>query len=373
GKKIPAEMQAQKEKLLKGFVAGGLTDKKAQELWGLIEPFAAYGFNKAHAASYGQLAYQTAYMKANYPIEYMTAILTAESGDTEKISEIITESKRMKLPILPPDVNASFGDFTIVDVAGDGRVSIDSTRHDFAKSEIRFGLYTIKNLGKDIADAIIEERESNGKYKSIADFLERIRHKNLNKKSFEALVKVGAMDGLGERGQMIANTEEALEYNKAQKNEMSGQESLFGMMADTSSVPSLRLKPSEKAPQSTCLAWERELLGLYVSGHPLDDHRDKLEKIGSTVEGIKKLKDGAMAVVGGIIEDIRPILTKKGDKMAFVKLTDATGTIELVLFPEAFFTHKEFFENPDRCIKVKGKISERNGEKTMIVERVKEL
>jgi len=359
GKKIPAEMQAQKEKLLKGFIDGGLSEKKAQELWHLIEPFAAYGFNKAHAASYGRLAYQTAYMKANYPIEYMTAILTAESGDTEKISEIITESKRMRLPILPPDINASFGDFTIVE--------------KFNIQEIRFGLYTIKNLGTDIADAIIAEREENGKYKSLVDFLDRIRHKNLNKKSFEALVKVGAMDAFGERGQMIANTEEAMEYNKAQQQEMSGQESLFGMMADTSSVPSLRLKPAEKAPQSTCLAWERELLGLYVSGHPLDDHRDKLEKIGSTVESIKKLRDGAVAVAGGIVEDIRPILTKKGDKMAFVKLTDATGTIELVLFPEAFFANKEFFETPDKCIKVKGKISERNGEKTMIVERVKEL
>ena len=181
------------------------------------------------------------------------------------------------------------------------------------------------------------------------------------------------MDAFGERGQMIANTEEAMEYSKAQGKEMSGQESLFGMMADQSSVPALRLKPAEKAPQSTCLLWERELLGLYVSGHPLDDHRAKLERIGSTIEGIKNLKDGAVVVAGGIVEDIRPILTKKGDKMAFVKLTDATGTIELVLFPEAFFAHKEFFENPDKCIKVKGKISERNGEKTMIVERVKEL
>ncbi len=373
GKKIPAEMQAQKEKLLEGFVGHGLTEKKAQELWHLIEPFAAYGFNKAHAASYGRLAYQTAYMKANYPIEYMTAILTAESGDTEKIAEIITESKRMKLPILPPDVNASFGDFTIVDIDKDGHISEDSTRHDIAKSEIRFGLYTIKNLGKDIADAIIAEREEHGKYKSFADFLERIRHKNLNKKSLEALVKVGAMDGLGERGQMIANTEEALEYNKAQKQEMSGQESLFGMMADTSSVPSLRLKPAEKAPQTVCLAWERELLGLYVSGHPLDDHHEKLTAIGTTIEGIKKLKDGAPVIAAGIIEDIRTIVTKKGDKMAFVKLTDASGTIELVLFPEALFAHKEFFETPDKCVKVKGKISERNGEKTMIVERVKEL
>ncbi|MEK7568746.1 MAG: DNA polymerase III subunit alpha [Patescibacteria group bacterium] len=359
GKKIPAEMQAQKEKLLKGFVSGGLSEKKAQELWLLIEPFAAYGFNKAHAASYGRLAYQTAYMKANYPVEYMTAILTAESGDTEKIAEIISESKRMKIPILPPDVNASFGGFTIV----------DEDKHQ----EIRFGLYTIKNLGTDISDAIITEREENGKYKSFADFLERIRHKNLNKKSLESLVKSGAMDGLGERGVMLANTEEALEYNRAQGKEMSGQESLFGQMSDQSSVPALRLKDASPAAKRDMLIWEKELLGLFVSGHPLDDHRTKLETIGTTIESIKTLRDGVPAIAGGIVEDIRTILTKKGDKMAFVKLTDMTGTLELVLFPEALFAHKEFFEAPDRCIKVKGKISERNGEKTLIVERVKEL
>jgi len=360
GKKIPAEMQAQKEKFINGCINHSKwPEKKAKEVWEWVEPFAAYGFNKAHSASYGRLAYQTAYMKANFPIEYMTAILTAESGDTEKIAEIITESKRMKLPILPPDINASFGDFTIVDMSG--------------TQEIRFGLYTIKNLGTDIADAIIAEREEHGKYTSLANFLERVRHKNLNKKSFEALVKVGAMDALGERGQMIANTEEAMEYNRAQGSEMSGQASLFGMMADQSSVPVLRLKQADKAPQSMCLGWERELLGLFVSGHPLDDHREKLEKLGTTIESVKALRDGAVAVTGGIVEDIRPILTKKGDKMAFVKLTDASGTLELVLFPEAFFAHKEFFEVPDKCIKVKGKISDRNGEKTMIVERVKEL
>ncbi|OHA83015.1 MAG: DNA polymerase III subunit alpha [Candidatus Yonathbacteria bacterium RIFCSPLOWO2_01_FULL_47_33b] len=359
GKKIPAEMQAQKIKLLEGFVAGGLTQKKADDLWALIEPFAAYGFNKAHAASYGRLAYQTAYMKANYPVEYMTAILTAESGDTEKISEIITESKRMGIPILPPDINASFGGFTIIDRDG--------------HAEIRFGLYTIKNLGTDISDAMIAEREENGAYKSLADFLERIRHKNLNKKSLEALIKSGAMDAFGERGQMLANMEEALEYNKAQGQEMSGQASLFGMMADTASVPTLRLKPAEKAAKRDCLIWEKELLGLYVSGHPLDDHKDKLATIGTTIESVKTLREGTVAVAGGIVSDIRTIMTKKGDKMAFVKLTDGTDTLELVLFPEALFAHKELFEATDRCIKVKGKISDRNGEKSLIVERVKEL
>ncbi|KKU80417.1 MAG: polymerase III, alpha subunit protein [Parcubacteria group bacterium GW2011_GWA1_47_8] len=371
GKKIPAEMQAQKEALLAGFIKGGLTQKKADELWALIEPFAAYGFNKAHAASYGRLAYQTAYMKANFPIEYMTAILTAESGDIDKITEIITESKRMGIPILPPDINASFGRFTIVDVLpastnADGQAS-------GTHQEIRFGLYTIKNLGTDISNAIIEERESNGKYKSFSDFLERIRHKNLNKKSLEALIKSGAMDGLGERGAMLGNMEEALVYNRAQGAEAPGQASLFGGLSDQSSVPSLRLKPTEKATKRNMLIWEKELLGLYVSGHPLDDHKDKLATIGTTIESVRALHEGATAVAGGIVSDIRAILTKKGDKMAFVKLTDATGTLELVLFPEVFFANKEFFETTDRCIKVKGKISERNGEKSLIVERVKEL
>lgn len=359
GKKIPAEMQAQKEKLLKGFVEGGLSQKKADELWALIEPFAAYGFNKAHAASYGRLAYQTAYMKANFPVEYMTAILTAESGDTEKIAEIISESKRMKIPILPPDINKSFGGFTIVDNDG--------------AQEIRFGLYTIKNLGTDISDAMIEERVANGPFVSLADFLERIRHKNLNKKSYEALVKSGAFDGFGERGIMLANTEDALAYNKAQGKEMSGQESLFGGMADKSSIPALRLKPAAPAEKRDSLAWEKELLGLYVSGHPLDDHREKLASIGTTIESVKTMRDGMVAVVGGIVENVHSILTKKGDKMAFVKLTDATGTLEVVLFPEVLANNKALFETTDRCVKVKGKISERNGEKSLIVEKVKEL
>lgn len=360
GKKIPAEMQAQKEKLLKGFVEyGKLTKKVADELWALIEPFAAYGFNKAHAASYGNVAYQTAYMKANFPVEYMTAILTAESGDTEKIAEIISESKRMGIPILPPDVNASFGGFTIV-------------KKDEVE-EIRFGLYTIKNLGTDIADAIIAERKQGDTYTSLTNFLERIRHKNLNKKSYEALVMSGAMDGLGERGIMLANTEEALAYNRAQGESAQGQASLFGQMTDTRTIPTLQLKPATPAAKKDMLMWEKELLGLFVSGHPLDAHREKLEVLGTNIEKIKMLREGNAAVAGGIVEDIRVILTKKGDKMAFVKLADYSGVLELVLFPEVFFAHKEFFEHPDTLIKVKGKISERNGEKSLIVERVKEL
>lgn len=154
---------------------------------------------------------------------------------------------------------------------------------------------------------------------------------------------------------------------------MSGQASLFGIMEDQTTVPTLKLKPADKAKKTEMLAWEKELLGLFVSGHPLDEFREKLEAIGTTIEKVKTLKESNPAIIGGIVEDIRVILTKKGDKMAFVKLTDFSGTLELVLFPEVFFAHKEFFETSDKCIKVKGKISERNGEKSLIVERVKEL
>ncbi len=359
GKKIPAEMAAQKEKLLNGFITGGLSEKKANKLWLLIEPFAAYGFNKAHAASYGRLAYQTAYMKANYPVEYMTAILSAESGDTEKIAEIIHESKRMKIPILPPDINTSCGGFTV----------IDNNQH----KEIRFGLYTIKNLGTDIADAIITERVAGGLFKSFSNFLERIRHKNLNKKSLESLIKVGVMDTLGERGEMLTNTEEALNYNREHNKEVVNQASLFGMMNDQSSVPIFKLKQSQPASKHDRLNWEKELLGLYISGHPLDDHQEKLEKMGTTIESIKLLNDGIVTITAGMIEEVRIINTKKGDKMAFAKLTDYVGTIELVLFPEVFASNKNLFEISDRCLKIKGKLSDRNGNKTLIVEKVKEL
>jgi len=362
GKKIPKIMQEQKVKLIEGLVGKGMSPKKADELWKLIEPFAAYGFNKAHAASYGRVAYQTSYMKANFPTEYMTAVLTADSGDTDKIAEIITECKRMKIPVLPPDVNESFGGFTV----------IKPESKDYT-DKIRFGLYTIKNLGTDISDAIINERKENGRFDSFTDFLERITHKNLNKKSLEALIMSGAMDKLGERGQMLANVEEALVYNKDQSDETKNQSSLFGAMEDQSSVPTLRLKDSPPASKTDMLAWEKELLGLYISGHPLDEHREKLEKRSADIQKIKEKSDGAIVVAAGIVEDIREINTKKGERMAFVRLSDYNESIEMVVFPGVYFSYKDMFEEKEKCIKVKGRISERNGDKSIIVEAVKEL
>ncbi len=368
GKKIPAEMEAQKGKLLEGLVKNGMSQAKADELWKLIEPFAAYGFNKAHAASYGKVAYQTAYMKANFPAIYMSAVLTADSGDVEKIAEIIAECKRMNIPVLPPDINESFEGFTVVSNRGGVGKGITE-----GGDKIRFGLTTIKNFGEGIATSIIEERKRGGKFKSLADFLDRIKDKNLNKKSLEALIKAGAMDEFGERGVMLKNLENILTYNKEKNKNGDNQDSLFGLMKDTSTIPSLKLEPAEPATASEKLAWEKELLGLYISGHPLDKFSEKLSGKDSNIKKIiEEAKESMPVVFGGIVEDVRSIQTKKGDNMLFVKISDMSGSIECVVFPRVFQEFKDFFV-PEKCIAVKGKISMRNGAVSVIADKAKSL
>ncbi len=357
GKKIPAEMEAQKKHLLEGFVEHGMTEKKAQELWALIEPFAAYGFNKAHAASYGRVAYQTAYMKANFPVEYLSAILTAESGDTEKIAEIIAEAKKMAITVLPPEINASFADFTVVNnsnVPGEGI--------------IRFGLLTVKNFGSDIADAIIAERKARGEFKSITDFLERVTHKNLNKKSLEALIKCGAMDNFGERGQLLANMETMLAYNKERQN-IGAQVSLFGELPAQSL--SLTLAPAPKAEQIEKLKWEKELLGLYVSGHPLERIQDRIDKSGMSIKKIREeMKAGFPVTFACIVEEVKVILTKKNEQMAFIKVGDLTSSIEGVIFTKGFAELSGVL-TVDAVVAMQARVSERNGEKSIVIEKAK--
>ncbi len=358
GKKIPKEMAAQEEKFISGCIDKGMKPEKAMELWKLIEPFAAYGFNKAHAASYGKVAYQTAYMKANFPVPYMTAIMTAESGDVEKVAETITECERMGIKVLPPNVNESFGDFTIV-------------KNENEVEQIRFGLYSVKNLGTDIAQSIIDERKRGGKYETFTDFLTRVKHKNLNKKSLESLVKCGAMDEMGERGSLLGNTEDALAFNRGISNVNSNQDSLFGGM-DTA-LPSIRLKDYPPATKAEKLSWEKELLGLYISGHPLDEWRDKLDKREMSIKKIREsLKEGMLAVVAGIVHESKEIITKSNEKMVFLKIADFTGEMEAVVFPKIYRDAKELLQ-PDKCVVLRGRISERNGQTSIIVEEVKEL
>lgn len=361
GKKIPAEMAKQKNHFITGAVEHSKWPlKKATELWDQIEPFAAYGFNKAHSASYGRVAYQTAYMKANFPVEYMTAIMTAESGDIEKVGEIVHECQKMGIDVLPPDVNESFGGFTVV-VGSDkptGRT-------------IRFGLYTIKNLGTDIADAVIEERKAKGPFKSLTDFFERINHKNLNKKSVEALAKSGAMDDLAPRNMIIGNLEILLAFNKESRG-IAAQDSLFGVLGGIETK--LTLAPQPEATMNEKLTWEKDLLGLYVSGHPLDNYREKIEKFGTLISKIKtdEVKVGMPVTVAAIIDDIRIVVTKKGDRMAFIKVSDFSSTIDGVLFSKLFESTKDILIK-DTIIALQAKVSERNGEKSLMIESFKKI
>lgn len=372
GKKIPEVMEAEKQKLLDGFRDHGkLSPSVAERLWKLIEPFAAYGFNKAHAASYGRVAYQTAYMKANYPVEYMSAVLTADSGDTEKISEIIHECERMKIEVLPPDINESFADFSVVP-AKNGE-----------DAKIRFGLTTIKNFGAGIAETIIEERKTNGPCTSLSEFLTRITDRNLNKKSLESLIKVGAFDRFAERGVMLANIDTMLAYNKEHASgKESAQDSLFGGLGDNT-FHEFVLAPAEEATGMEKLIWEKELLGIYVSGHPLDNfakeltdpRRVPISEIKRTVaekEEIAIVRMKGTLATAGIIETVKELLTKKGDRMAFITLADQKESIEMVAFPETYHMYKEVLV-PGTCVAVKGKLSIRNDEPTIALEKAKRL
>lgn len=379
GKKIPAEMEAQKEKFIKGCIEHSKwNEKKAKEIWKWIEPFAAYGFNKAHSVSYGRIAYITAYLKAHFPEIYLSAVLSSESGETEKVAETIAECKRIGIPVLPPDVNESYSQFTVVkdsDKDGGAHALAESQAvGSSALKRIRFGLVTIKNFGQGISTAIIEERKRVGKYKSLADFLDRVKDRNLNKKSLESLIKAGALDCFGEdRGVMLGNLDLLLDYNKEGAAKHADQSSLFGLMNDASSVPGLKLADVPKAEMKDKLSWEKELLGLYISGHPLEKYRDVITKKDIDIKkALATKKDGESVVLGIIINEVRTIQTKNNETMAFVTIADFSGTADSVVFPR---TYREFREliAPDRCLAVKATINTRNGEKSFILDRMKGL
>lgn len=358
GKKIPEEMEKQHGKFIDGCIKNGMDAGVAKQLWEMIETFAAYGFNKGHAASYGRLSYQTAYMKEKYTVEYMCAIMTSESGDIDKISEAIAEAKRLEIKVLPPDINESFEMFTVID-------------NNKKSGIIRFGLHTIKGLGSDIAHAIIEEREKNGKYKNLTDFLKRITHKNLNKKSLEALIKSGAMDFFGNRGQMFYSIEELCEYNRRQKESNTSQVSLFGGISDYND--DLILRDQEELDEQQRLFWEKDLLGLYITGHPLDEYRERIESKGVQIKAIKEsFGVDKEVIIAGMITAIRVVATKKGEQMAFMTIEDFNDKIDCVVFPKIYQEKKEFILE-DKIVALQGKVSIKDGEKSIIVNNIKVL
>ncbi len=361
GKKIPEEMAKQHKIFVAGCIEhSGMTEAQAEGLWALFEPFQGYGFNKAHAASYGRLAYQTAYMKANYPTAYMAAVLTADAGDVDAIAEIISACKRMHVDVLPPDVNESLADFSVVtkDMSADG------------VERIRFGLYSIKNFGEGVGDAIIKERKENGQFASLDDFLLRVKDRNLNKKSLEALIKCGALDAFGERGAMLANIDDLLAHHKQGLTQSTEQTSLFG--GSVFETAPLKLKEAKPATRGEMLAWEKDLLGLYVSGHPLDAYKQFLSTTNTSIEKLKGAPQGLTSIVYGHIDDVRPILTKKGDKMAFLHVSDLTGTVEIVVFPKTYEAYKNLLI-PETCVGIKGKMSSRNGDTSIVADIVKPM
>ncbi len=360
GKKIPEEMAKQKEKFIKGCIEiAGFTEDNTNKLWDMIETFAAYGFNKAHAASYGRIAYVTSYLKANFPVLYMASVLTADSGDVEKIATMVHECERMGIEVLPPDINESFAEFGVVP-------------GERGKEVIRFGLTTIKNFGQGIADAIIIERKANGKFNDIEEFFTRVIDRNLNKKSVEALIKTGAFDSIfPDRATLLHNLENLLKFNKEIGKTDEGQDSLFAFAGIEMSH--LHIEPGPVISKTEMLAWEKELLGLYVTGNPLDQFKDLITASGHNIASIKeKTRNGATAVVAGLIEEAKPILTKKGNAMAFLKIKDFTDSIECVCFPEVYEKFKDIIEG-DGCVAVKGALSERNGEKSILVDKIKKL
>ena len=351
GKKNPAEMEAQKEK----FIAGGqsfghISRARAEAIWKLIEPFAAYGFNKAHAASYGKVAYQTAYMKAHYPADYMSALMSADSGDVDAIALHVAECERLQIAVLPPDVNESYKSFTVTKTGA-----------------IRFGLNTIKNFGDGAARAIIDERQANGDFTSIGDFAFRAPAA-LNKRATEALIKAGALDRFGERTAMLA----AIDAITSARGRETTTESQGALFAVTARAPRIVLGPGVTT-LSEKLAWEKELLGIYVSGHPTDTFPEVFQKYrGSVRAALLEERTGYPRVVGGVLEAIKTIITKKGDRMAFLTIADKEAHIEAVAFPKVYAEHKDTLV-PGAVMLAKGAVSRRNGDVSLLIDKMKVL
>jgi DNA polymerase-3 subunit alpha len=363
GKKIPEEMMKQKEKFVNGCKqVGKLKDSLIDVLWKRIEPFAAYGFNKAHAASYAVVAYQTAYLKANFPTQYMTAILIAESGDIDKVPPVIHECGRMNVKVLPPDINESFKSFAMIPK--------DET-HEV--EHIRFGLNGIKNLGEHIAEVIYRERKNNGKYNDLEDFLKRVKDRDLNKKSVESLVKCGALDSFGyDRNQLLMNIENIISFCKhSQEDSSKKQFTLFsGTAIDV--AHKLRLDSAPAATESQKMTWEKELLGLYVTSHPFAQFQKIMQQSLTPIKDLGGQSRNKWVVVGGVIDSTKKKITRAGKPMMFVTIQDTTSSLELLVFPKTYETTKDvWIEGKMAC--VIGKTSEDEGDDKLFVEKAYEL
>jgi DNA polymerase-3 subunit alpha len=355
GKKIRELLEAQREKLIEGMIKNGIGKEIAQKIWEWILPFASYGFNKSHSVSYAKIAFYTAFLKAHFPLEFMASLLTSEQADVEKIGFLIEECKRMGIEVLPPDINESFRNFSVVP----------------GKNQIRFGLLAIKNVGENTVEAIVEERKKNGPFNSLTDFLLRIEPKNLNKKSLESMIKAGVFDRFEERNQLLYNLERLLEWNKQNyRMKTQGQMGLFDFWGKRKME--IKLEKTQPATKMQKLSWEKELLGLYVSAHPAEDFKKIFEKKAIPISKITKEMVGKAIRVGGIISSVKKVITRSGSAMFFTKLEDGEGKIEIVFFPSVL-TKKPIALKENKPIIVFGRVNEEDGVPKIICEDFEEI
>lgn len=365
GKKIPGEMQMQKDRFIEGCVKGGMPKSKAQDLFAQIETFAAYGFNKAHAASYGMVAYQTAFMKANYPVEFMTALMTAESGDTAKVSSAVAECRRMGIKVLPPDINESNVGFTVI---------LDEESRD--GKAIRFGLSAIKNVGVAAIEAILEARESSP-FISIVDFLSRCDGRRVNKKVLESLIKVGALEKYGNRNAILTSLEE-LRAKVKPISSIEGQQGLFEeedkKNAESTIAISQFVSDLPEFSDEELQDLERELLGFSLSGKPIEEllseimvHRSHTIEELTAPEFVSQEENIKIA---GVVSEVRVVFTKKSNaEMAFVKFEDETGLVNLVVFPKIYAEIKTLLVDNFPLL-ISGKRDNRDGEINILANTI---
>lgn len=359
GKKIAELLTEQKEKFIQGAEKLGHPAKLAKQIFEkVIEPFAGYGFNKSHAASYAKIAYLTAYLKSHYPAEFMAALMTADQNDSDRIAIEFEECERMNIKVLPPDINESFRNFTVTD---DGN--------------IRFGLLAIKGVGDSIVGELVHEKDEHGTFQSLEDFLQRLPSKGINRKAIEALTLSGAMDQLGERKSLYENMENLLAYARDHKNTTnSNQQDIFDLLSaqDSQEAHALRLNPTPEATPLQKLKWEKEYLGMYITAHPLDGLKHHLSSRYKFSENIGHKQAGKEVQVGGIVTELRKMITKKGEAMLFAKLEDPTGELEVVLFPKIYAQYYSQFL-PDQFVKVIGKVDYRRNERQIVVREAQHL
>jgi len=326
GKKKPEEMAKQKVQFIEGATSKGMDKTKAEEMFDLIAYFAGYGFNKSHSAAYAMITYQTAYLKTHFQQEFMAALLTTESGNSDKIVRYLNECRELAIPILPPDINESHKHFTV-------------TSHG-----IRFGLAAIKNVGEGAIESILSARAEQGRFATLTDVTRKVDGRKVNKRLLESLIRAGAFDSTGaKRSQLMAVLDRAMDEGmRAQREKEEGQTNLFATITSDAKAPPLALPAIPEWDQQERLKWEKELVGFYITSHPLTPYASTLQRIATaTSETIQNVADGKQVRLGGIVATCRQTTTKKGERMATFQLEDLHGRIDVIAFPKTFRTTAE--------------------------------